>query len=76
MLTATHDAVFVHDDFIRNTERNDFFSYTHTESWKVVANTVRPLEVGIFKRSVFTGGTHIELHIFDVTANSSVDAIF
>jgi len=56
---AANDSIFIDLDFLRNTKRHYLVAHANFDSWKIIADAIRPLEVdGLESRKLF-GDAHI-----------------
>ena len=73
--TATDNTGFINNEFLGNTECNDFFAHTNSESREVFANAVRPFPIDVVKAWIFTSDATVTLYRFEFSADGSVNAI-
>jgi len=72
---ATNDSVFVYAQVIGRAEGNNFISNFDLESWKIVAGTFGPLELGFLKGQVLLGGFDVLLDCHHVPTQGSINSV-
>ena len=75
MFASSNDSVFVHLNFVRHPESDNFITHADDEPWKIFNITVGPFEINILKSSIFASGAYVLLHCGKRTANGSINAV-
>ena len=76
MHPSTNDAVFIDNDFFRNTKGHDLVANSYLQAGKLIAASFRPFVFHVFERREVLHDPDIALDLTEGSAHGSVDPIF
>ena len=74
--TSTNDAVFIDNDFFRNTKGHDLVAHANLQTRELVATPFGPLVLHVFERREVLHDPDVALDLIEGSAHGSVDPIF
>jgi len=72
---TTYDSVFVNNNFVGNTEGDNFVANFYLQVGEVIFTSIRPFEFHGFKRWVTFRHPDVFLHLVNGSANSAINPV-